>query len=103
LVLQQPECTEYVVATGQLHTVRDWLDETFGYFGMDWRQHVIEDGSLLNSRQSSYPLCGDATRLQSATGWQPEISFQSLVRDMIESELKRRSGDVPLQRTRSSS
>ena len=78
-----------MVATGQLHTVRDWLDRAFGMLSLDWRVHVIEDQSLLNRSRPAAALCGDSTRLRQATGWRPEFTFQALVRDMVETELAR--------------
>lgn len=95
LMLQRPEPTDYVVATGQLHTVRDWLDEAFGMLSLDWRLTVIEDQSLLNRSRPSAILCGDSTRLRQATGWRPEFTFQALVRDMVTAELARHEAAGP--------
>ena len=89
LMLQQPDPTDYVVATGQLHTVSDWLDEAFNTFSQDWRAVVSEHPYLLNSSRPTVILRGDASRLNRATGWRPEFTFHALVRDMIEKELAR--------------
>ena len=95
LMLQQPDPADFVVATGQLHTVRDWLDEAFGAVLQDWRALVTERPRLLHGRQPTAVLCGDASRLRKATGWQPEITFQALVRDMLAAELSRWEGAWP--------
>ena len=89
LMLQQTDPVDYVVATGQLHTVRDWLDEAFGMLSLDWRAAVVEDRSLLSRTRATTALCGDSTRLRRATGWQPEFIFQAMVRDMVKSDLAR--------------
>lgn len=89
LMLQRPDPADYVVATGQLHTVRDWLDEAFEMLSLDCRVTVAEDQSLLNRSRPTAVLCGDSTRLRQATGWRPEFTFQALVRDMVRTELAR--------------
>jgi GDPmannose 4,6-dehydratase len=90
LILQQPQPEDYVVATGELHTVRDWLDEAFGLLSIEWRGSVVEDRSVVN-RLLSGSLCGDSAKLRKKTGWRPEFTFQALVRDMVESELQRQN------------
>ena len=89
LMLQQPNPVDYVVATGQLHTVKDWLDEAFTTFSQDWRAVVSERPYLLNSSRPAAVLCGDASRLNRATGWRCDFTFQALVRDMVDKELAR--------------
>ena len=89
LMLQGPDPADYVVATGQLHTVRDWLDDAFGMLSLDWRVNVVEDQGLLNRSRPTAVLCGDSARLRRATGWRPEFTFQALVRDMVRTELAR--------------
>jgi GDPmannose 4,6-dehydratase len=93
LMLQQPDPADYVVATGQLHTVRDWLDEAFGMVSLDWRAAVVEDRSLLSRGRPTTALCGDSTRLRQATSWRPKFTFQAMVRDMVKSELARHGTD----------
>jgi GDPmannose 4,6-dehydratase len=97
LMLQRPDPADYVVATGVLHTVRDWLDDAFGMLSLDWRVSVVEDQSLLNRGRPAAVLCGDSTRLRRATGWRPEFTFQALVRDMVRTELARHGAGHLLQ------
>jgi GDPmannose 4,6-dehydratase len=91
LMLQRPEPMDFVVATGELHTVRDWLDEAFGIFSLDWHGTITENRDLLNPDRPSVPLCGDSSKLRQATGWRPDFTFQGLVRDMVESEWARQT------------
>lgn len=93
LILQQTEPTDFVVATGELHTVRDWLDEAFGIFSLDWRGLVIENPDLLNPDRPSATLCGDSSKLRQATGWRPDFNFQGLVRELVESEWARQTNN----------
>jgi GDPmannose 4,6-dehydratase len=89
LILQHPTPEDYVVATGKLHSVRDWLEEAFGIFSLDWRSIVVEDPALLNTARPAGVLCGDSSRLCSATGWRPSFTFREMVRDMVTCELSR--------------
>lgn len=91
LTLQQPQPADFVVATGELHTVRDWLDEAFGIFSLDWHDAVIENPGLLNPDRPMAPLCGDSSKLRQATGWQPDFTFKGLVRDMVACEWARQT------------
>jgi GDPmannose 4,6-dehydratase len=91
LMLQQPAPLDFVVATGELHTVRDWLDEAFGIFSLDWHNAVIEKPGLLNPDRPVAPLCGDSSKLRQVTGWRPDFTFPQLVGDMVESEWARQT------------
>jgi len=91
LMLQQPSPEDFVVATGQLHEVRDWLDAAFGAFSLDWRTAVSERPGLLNRGRPTSALRGNSTRLRQATLWKPEFTFEAMVQDMINSELTRQT------------
>ena len=82
--LQTPEPADYVVATGKLSSVRDWVEKTFELAGLNWQEHVREDASLLGSRR--VPLVGDISRLATATGWRPHTGFEAMVEHMFERE-----------------
>jgi len=68
---------DYVVATGESHTVRDFVEIAFGIVGVDWRAHVEESPSLV--RASPATLIGDSTKLRERTGWAPTVGFEQLV------------------------
>jgi GDPmannose 4,6-dehydratase len=81
-ILQLPEASDFVVASGELHTVREFAQAAFGAVGLDWRRHVETDARLLN--KISHPLRGDSGKLRSATGWTPTVSFVELVTGLVQ-------------------
>jgi GDPmannose 4,6-dehydratase len=89
LMLQQSEPQDYVVATGMLHTVGDWLEKAFGMVGAEWKPFVVEDPAMLASTRPNAVLCGDSSRLRHETGWRPEFDFPMLVHDMVHNALSR--------------
>lgn len=87
-ILQLPQPDDFVIASGELHTVREFAEIAFRAVGLDWRRHVIPDPALL--RKSSQTLCGDAAKLRAATGWSATIRFEEMVRTLIrEADLNR--------------
>jgi GDPmannose 4,6-dehydratase len=80
-ILQLPEASDFVVATGEMHTVREFAQAAFGALGLDWRRHVMTDTGLLN--KISHPLRGDSSKLRSATGWAPTIGFLEMVTRLV--------------------
>ena len=87
LMLQQHEPDDYVIATGQPHTVREFVEEAFGSLGLDWQQHVKRDPRYFRPTEVDL-LVGDASKAQRVLGWQPRVTFQQLVRLMVEADLK---------------
>lgn len=81
-ILQLPEASDFVVASGEMHTVREFAEIAFGALGLDWRQHVETDARLLN--KTSHPLCGDSAKLRAATGWSPGVTFREMVVRLVE-------------------
>jgi len=88
MMLQREKPKDYVIATGQKHTVRQVVEEAFGYVGLDWRDHVEVDPSLLRPAEVNR-LCGDASRARAELGWRPEVSFTELIRMMVDADLER--------------
>ncbi len=85
-LMVQHEPGEYVVATGQMHTVREWLDAAAEYAGLDWTLHVEHDPALL--RPAEVPaLRGDASKIMSL-GWRPRYTFTELVAEMMDHALR---------------
>jgi GDPmannose 4,6-dehydratase len=80
-ILQLPEASDFVVASGELHTVREFVQAAFGALGLDWRQHVKTDARLLN--KVSHPMRGDSGKLRDATGWAPTIGFADMVATLV--------------------
>jgi len=81
-VLQAPKPQDYVIATGELHCVLDWVEEAFALAGLDWRKHVREDTTLGKRRRA--PLIGNPARIRDTCGWRPETGFADMVRKMFE-------------------
>lgn len=87
LMLQQERADDYVVATGESHTVRDLLDEAFGYLNLDWQRYVETDAKYLRPTEV-YAVLGDASKSRRVLGWQPRTSFRELIHLMVESDLR---------------
>jgi GDPmannose 4,6-dehydratase len=87
-MLQQPEADDYVVATGQSHSVEELVEIAFGCVGLDWRAHVREDPALLRPAEVDH-LVGDASKARRVLGWTPTVSFPELVEMMVRADLDR--------------
>jgi GDPmannose 4,6-dehydratase len=87
LMLQADEPDDYVVATGESHSVREWLDEAFGLLDLDWRKHVELDEHYLRPAEVD-ALQGDASKAREKLGWQPTVGFRDLVKMMVDSDLR---------------
>ena len=85
-MLQQPEPEDFVIATGESHTVREFLDEAFGYLGLDWQAYVEIDPRYFRPAEVDL-LIGDASKAREKLGWQPRVSFRELVRMMVEADV----------------
>jgi len=87
LMLQQDEPGDYVVATGECHSVRDFLDEVFGYLGMDWHEHVEIDPRYFRPSEVDV-LQGNPGKARSALRWEPRVSFRELARMMVDADTR---------------
>ena len=87
-MLQQPAADDYVVATGESHSVRELVETAFASVGLDWRQHVREDPALLRPAEVDH-LIGDASKARRVLGWSPRVSFPALVEMMVRADLER--------------
>jgi len=87
MILQQPEPDDFVVATGESHSVSEFLDLAASYLGLDWRKHVKEDARYLRPTEVDF-LCGDASKAREKLGWTPKVTFAQLVKLMIEHDLE---------------
>lgn len=80
----------FVIASGVLHTVMDFVAAAFARPGLPWEPYMVEDTALLHAVQRPVPLCGDATLLREATGWRPGIGVTEMVGRMVAAELHSR-------------
>lgn len=87
LIVQQDRPDDYVIATGEAHSVREFLDETFGYLELDWNEHVKIDQRYFRPTEVEV-LIGDASKAKKALGWQPKVTFKELVKIMVDSDLE---------------
>lgn len=86
-ILQHNEPDDFVIATGEAHTVKDLVEEAFGLVGLDWKKHVEIDPVYY--RPSETPLLkGDYSKAKEKLGWEPKVKFKELVRIMLEHDLK---------------
>ncbi len=86
LMLQQPEPDDYVVATGETHEIREFLDLAFGYVNLDWQNYVEFDPRYLRPAEVDL-LIGDPTKAKQKLGWEPSVTFEELVGLMVEADL----------------
>lgn len=100
LMLQQPRPDDYVIATGESHTVREFLDEAFGSLDMDWHRFVETDARYLRPSEVN-AVVGDASKARSVLNWRPRTSFRELVRMMVEADLALlKTGTEPVSSSR---
>ena len=86
LMLQQPKPDDYVVATGETHSVQEFLEEAFTCAGLDWRKHVKVDAKYFRPAEVDL-LLGDPTKAKTVLGWTPKVGFKELVNLMVEADL----------------
>jgi GDPmannose 4,6-dehydratase len=86
LMLQQDEPGDYVIATGEMHSVREFVERAFALVGLDWQQHVEIDPRYLRPTEVD-ELCGDASKAARELGWRPVTTFEGLVRLMLSADL----------------
>jgi GDPmannose 4,6-dehydratase len=88
LMLQQPTADDYVVATGETHSVRELVEVAFACVGLDWRQYVKTDPAFIRPAEVDL-LVGDASKARRVLGWAPEVTFRTLVEMMVRADLER--------------
>lgn len=88
LMLQQDVADDYVVATGESHSVQQLVEIAFGHAGLDWKKYVREDPALRRPAEVDH-LIGDASKAQTRLGWKPTVDFKRLVEMMVDADLKR--------------
>ena len=87
-MLQAEEPDDYVLATGETHSVQDFLDEAFGYAGLDWREYVTIDPRYFRPAEVDV-LIGDYSKARERLGWEPTVRFHDLVRMMVDADRER--------------
>jgi len=87
LMLNAGEPDDYVVATGETHSVREFIEKTFGYLDLDWKEFVEIDARYFRPAEVDL-LAGDATKARRKLGWEPKVGFEQLVKLMVDHDLK---------------
>ena len=84
-MLQQAKADDYVIATGETHSVREFLDEVFGHLGLDWQEHVEIDPRYFRPAEVDL-LLGDPAKARREMGWEPKVTFSQLAKMMTEAD-----------------
>jgi GDPmannose 4,6-dehydratase len=87
LMLQQETPDDFVVGAGEAHTVREFVELAFAHAGLDWKDHVEVDARYFRPAEVDY-LCADASKARALLGWEPEVTFDELVRIMVEADMQ---------------
>jgi len=87
LMLQHPDPDDYVVATGEAHSVREWVDQSFRCDELDWTKYVVVDSELYCPAEVNM-LLGDSKKACMQLGWANSVSFEHLVHEMVESDCR---------------
>jgi len=87
LMLQQERCDDYVVATGETHSVGEFLDEVFGHLELAWKDYVEIDPKYYRPTEVDF-LLGDASKARKVLGWEPKVTFKELARMMTDADMK---------------
>jgi len=87
LMMQQEKPDDYVIATGEMHSIKDFLEEAFKQVNLKWEDYVVLDPAYIRPSETEH-LCGDASKAKRILGWEPKTKFNELVKIMISNDLK---------------
>jgi GDPmannose 4,6-dehydratase len=85
MMLQQPEPDDYVIATGETHSIRELCEEAFGHVDLDWQEYVKQDERFMRPAEVDL-LVGDASKAGQVLGWEPQVTFSELVHLMVDAD-----------------
>ncbi|MDQ1339437.1 MAG: GDPmannose 4,6-dehydratase [Campylobacterota bacterium] len=88
MILQQKKADDFIIATGKLHTVREFLDIAFSYLDLDYKDYVKVDPKFYRASEKN-PLCGNPNKIKEMIGWKNTKSLEEIIKEMIDSEFKR--------------
>jgi GDPmannose 4,6-dehydratase len=88
LMLQQDKPDDYVVATGEAHSVQELVEVAFAHVGLDWQKHVGVDERYLRPAEVDH-LIGDPSKARRELGWEPSVDFKGLVHMMVDADMAR--------------
>jgi GDPmannose 4,6-dehydratase len=93
MMLQQDRADDFVIATGESHSVRELVEVAFGHVGLDWQKYVRLDPRFLRPAEVDH-LIGDPSKARATLGWSPEVDFKGLVTMMVDADMARHA-NVP--------
>ena len=93
-ILQQPEPGEWVIGTGETHSVEEFVEAAFECVGLDWRDYVVQDPRYMRPYTEITPLKADPSKAYKDFGWYPQTQFEDLVRMMVNADLERLHADA---------
>ncbi|MCO6432357.1 MAG: GDP-mannose 4,6-dehydratase [Deltaproteobacteria bacterium] len=91
LMLQQQQPDDFVIATGEMHTVKELVQIAFEHAGLDWQKHVMLDKAFLRPAEVD-SLVGDASKAKKILGWEPKVSFENMIKMMVDADIERLKG-----------
>ncbi len=100
LMLQRDEPDDYVIASGVGHSVRELVECAFAHVGLDWREHVVVDESLMRGKAELHDLVGSSEKARRKLGWEPSMAFEDLVRLLVDADVERLRGKLELAESR---
>lgn len=92
-MLQQEEPDDYVISTGEMHTVRELLQVAFSYAGLDYEQYVVIDPEFVRPAEVDL-LLGDSSKAQTKLDWKLEVGFHELIHMMVDEDMKRVAAEI---------
>jgi GDPmannose 4,6-dehydratase len=93
MMVQQDEPDDYVVASGETHTVREFIELAFGHVGLNWQDHVVTDPRFIRPAEVDL-LLGDPAKARAKLGWHPEVDFRGLVTMMVDADMERVRAEI---------
>ena len=99
LMLQVPEAGDYVIATGEAHSVQECVEIAFDQVGLDWQKHVVQDPAFMRPAEVDH-LIGDPAKAKKQLGWEPRTSFEELIRLMVDADLALLAGQSSAEAAR---
>lgn len=94
LMLQQKKPNDYVIATGETHTIKEFVELAFGYVNLEWKKYVFLDKTLYRPAEVNV-LQGDYSKAKKELNWEPKVKFEALVKMMVDNDLKRLKNEYP--------
>lgn len=86
MMLQREAADDFVVATGETHTIREFVEAAFAHANLDWQEHVVIDPNFIRPLETG-PLCGSSAKAKEVLGWEPKVTFKELVKIMVDADL----------------